>query len=84
MIDNIIEAINNVKQFEEEQGFNEKIHQSQQRIVELKKISEEERKLVITNNNKSLLKRKIYKDGLNFKKVCLSVYLSIKRRNLLL
>lgn len=46
MIDDIILAINNVKQFAEEQGFDEKIHQSQQRIVELKKkISEEERKI---------------------------------------
>ena len=41
-----MEAINNVKQFAEEQGFDEKIHQSQQTIVELKKkISEEELKI---------------------------------------
>lgn len=46
MIDNIIQAINNVKQFGEKLGFDEKIHQSQQRIVELKKkISDEERKI---------------------------------------
>lgn len=46
MIDNIIEAINNVKQFAEEQGFDEKIHQSRQKIAELKKkISEEEGKI---------------------------------------
>lgn len=46
MIDNIIQAINNVKQFAEEQGFDEKIHQSRQKIAELKKkISEEEGKI---------------------------------------